>query len=142
MENEHNHNLTGKGEIILYQTPDGETNIDVKLENDTVWLTQEQLCILFERDKSVISRHLNNIFEEGELDKSVTVAYFATVVQRGFRGQIEEDILHYNLDVIISVGYRVKSKRATAFRIWATSVLKDYLIKGYVVRLIGQTHTC
>lgn len=124
----------GKGKIILYQTSDGSTSIDVKLENDTVWLTQDQLCVLFEKDKTDISRHLKNIFDEGELDRRTTVAKFATVVQRGFRGRIEDYILHYNLDVIISVGYRVKSKRATAFRIWASSVLKEYLIKGYVIR--------
>lgn len=130
------------GEVVIYQTPDGKTSVDVKLNNDTIWLTQEQLSILFEKDKSDISRHINNIFKEGELDKNTTVAKFATVVQRGFRGQIEDSIDHYNLDVIISVGYRVKSKRATAFRIWATSVLKEYLVKGYVVQnnLIQQKY--
>ena len=133
---------TSKGEIVIYQTPDGNTNVNVRLENDTVWLTQDQLAVLFERDKSVISRHINNIYSEGELNRNTTVAKNAIVVQRGFRGEIADEILYYNLDVIISVGYRVKSKRATAFRIWATSILKEYLIKGYVVRnnLIQQKY--
>ncbi len=122
------------GEILIYQTEDGQTVLDVKLENDTVWLTQSQLCDLFERDKSVISRHIRNIFEEGELRRESTVAKMATVVHRGFRGDVSEKMEYYNLDVIISLGYRVKSRRATSFRIWASSVLKDYLIKGYAIR--------
>ena len=124
------------GEILLYQTPDGATSIDVKLENDTVWLTQDQLVILFERDKSVISRHIKNVFLEGELDPEVVVAKNAITTPHGAvenKTQTHE-VLFYNLDVIISVGYRVKSKRGTQFRIWANSVLKDYLIKGYAVR--------
>ena len=123
-----------RGEILIYQTEDGKAVIDVKLENDTVWLTQSQLCALFERDKSVISRHLRNIFTEGELKRESTVAKKTTVVQRGFRGAVLEDREYFNLDVIITLGYRVKSRRATAFRIWATSVLKEYLVKGYAVR--------
>lgn len=122
------------GEILIYQTEDGQTVLDVKLENDTVWLTQSQLCDLFERDKSVISRHIRNIFDEGELRRESTVAKMATVVHRGFRGDVSEKMEYYNLDVIISLGYRVKSRRATSFRIWASSVLKDYLIKGYAIR--------
>ena len=122
------------GEILIYQTEDGQAVLDVKLENDTVWLTQSQLCDLFERDKSVISRHIRNIFDEGELRRESTVAKMATVVHRGFRGDVSEKMEYYNLDVIISLGYRVKSRRATSFRIWASSVLKDYLIKGYAIR--------
>ena len=122
------------GEILIYQSEDGSASIEVKLEKETVWLTQSQLCTLFERDKSVISRHIRNIFEEGELQRESTVAKKATVVQRGFRGASSEYLEYYNLDVIISLGYRVRSHRATSFRIWASSVLKEYLVKGYAVR--------
>lgn len=126
--------VNNKGEIILYQTEDGQTQIDVKLENETVWLTLSQMAELFQRDKSVISRHLKDIYEEGELKRPKTVAFFATVVNRGYRGKVEDTLEHYNLDVIISVGYRVKSQRGTQFRIWANTVLKEYLIKGYAVK--------
>lgn len=133
-----------KGEIVIYQTADGETSIDVKLENETVWLTQGQLVVLFGRDKSVISKHIKNIFIEGELDPKVVVAKNATTTVHGaIEGKTQtRDVVYYNLDVIISVGYRVKSKRGTQFRIWANSVLKDYLIKGYAVRndLIQQKY--
>lgn len=121
-----------KGEIIIYQTKDGKTSIDVKMEDDTVWLTLNQLCALFEKDKSVVSRHLKNIFTEGELEKSSTVAKNATVQKEGKR-EVLRELEYYNLDVIISVGYRVKSHRGTQFRIWANSVLKSYLQKGYAV---------
>lgn len=124
----------GRGEIIIYQTEDGRAALEVKLENETVWLTQSQLCDLFERDRSVISRHIRNIFDEGELRRESTVAKIATVVHRGFRGDVKEEMEYYNLDVIISLGYRVKSRRATSFRLWASTVLKDYLVKGFVVR--------
>lgn len=119
-----------RGEIILYQTADGRTKIDVKLENETVWLTQDQLVILFERDRSVISRHISNIFKEGELDPNVVCAKIATTTPHGaIPGKWQtHEVVFYNLDVIISVGYRVKSQRGTQFRIWANSVLKDYLI--------------
>ena len=135
MENTFNQNMPG-GEIILYQTADGKANIDVKLENETVWLTQDQLVQLFDRDKSVISRHIKNIFEEGELDPKVVVAKNATTTPHGaLAGKWQKhDVVYYNLDVIISVGYRVKSQRGTQFRIWANTVLKDYLIKGYAVK--------
>lgn len=125
-----------RGEIILYQTVDGDTSIDVKLVNETVWLTQDQLVILFQRDKSVISRHIKNIFQEGELDPQVVVAKFATTTPHGaiIGGIQTHEVVFYNLDVIISVGYRVKSKRGTQFRIWANSVLKEYLVKGYAVK--------
>ncbi len=119
-----------RGEIILYQTADGRTKIDVKLENETVWLTQTQLCLLFDKSKSTISEHISNIFKEGELVEESVVRNFRTTATDGK----PYDTKFYNLDVIISVGYRVKSQRGTQFRIWANSVLKDYLIKGYAVR--------
>ena len=127
---------SSKGEIILYQTTDGKTNIDVKLENETVWLTQDQLVVLFKRDKSVISRHIRNLFSEGELDPKVVCAKNAITTSHGaMPGKTQtHEVVFYNLDVIISVGYRVKSKRGTQFRIWANSVLKEYLIKGYAVK--------
>ncbi len=121
-----------KGEIILYKTPEGETEIDVKLQEENVWLTQEQICSLFNKVKSTISYHISSVFKEGELSKSSTVRKFRTVQIEGNR-QIEREIEHYSLDVIISVGYRVKSKRGTQFRIWANKVLKDYLVQGYAL---------
>ena len=124
-------NAPSRGEIILYQTADGRTSIDVKLENETVWLSKEQMATLFERDRTVISRHIKKIYEEGELIQDVTCAKFAHMGSDADQTYITE---LYNLDVIISVGYRVKSKRGTQFRIWANSVLKEYLIKGYAVR--------
>ncbi len=116
--------------IIIYQTADGETAIDVKLEKETVWLTQAQMATLFERDRTVITRHINNCFREGELDPNITCAKFAHM---GSEGDQTYETVMYNLDVIISVGYRVKSKRGTQFRIWANKVLKEYLIKGYAI---------
>ncbi|HMI02190.1 MAG TPA: RhuM family protein [Pedobacter sp.] len=119
-------------QIIIYQTTDGQTAIDVKLENETIWLNLNQISALFSRDKSVISRHLKNIFDEEELDHQSTVAKNATVQIEG--GVSKERVIEYfNLDVIISVGYRVNSKRGTQFRIWANKVLKEYLVKGYTV---------
>ncbi|WP_457561848.1 virulence RhuM family protein, partial [Caminibacter pacificus] len=111
---------------------DGEIEIETKVENETVWITQKQMCELFGRDKSVISRHIRNIFKSGELDKNSTVAKIATVQKEGDREVIRE-IEYYNLDVIISVGYRVNSKKATKFRQWATKILKDYILKGYAL---------
>ncbi len=119
-------------EIKIYKTDEGKTSIKVKLEKETVWLSLNQISELFERDKSVISRHINNIFKEGELEKVSTVAKYATVQEEGKR-KITRNIEFFNLDVIISVGYRIRSKRGTQFRIWANQVLKDYLIKGYVI---------
>ncbi len=116
--------------IKIYQAEDGKTKIDVKLKNDTVWLSLNQLSELFQRDKSVISRHIKNIFNEKELDKKSTVAKFAIVQKEGKR-EVVREIEHYNLDVIISVGYRVKSKRGVQFRIWANKIIKDYLVKGF-----------
>lgn len=116
-------------EIVIYQTPDNQTQIQVQFEKETVWLTLNQISDLFGRDKSVVSRHLNNIFKEQELDKSSVVAKNATTATDGKTYQVE----YYNLDVIISVGYRVNSKQGTRFRIWATQRLKDYLVKGFAI---------
>lgn len=121
--------MDNRGNIVIYQTKDGKMSIDVKLENETVWLTLSQITELFDRDKSVISRHISNVFREGELDRSSVVAKNATTASDGKIYQVD----YFNLDVIISVGYRVKSQRGTQFRIWANKVLKDYLIKGYAV---------
>ena len=121
--------------IVIYQTDDGKTQIDVRLDNETVWLSQAQMAELFMKDRTVISRHINNIFREGELERDVVCAKFAHTTPHGaIEGKSQrQDIVLYNLDVIISVGYRVKSKRGTAFRIWARNILKDYLIRGYAV---------
>ena len=119
-------------QIVIYQSPEGKTSIDVKLENDTVWLSLVQLSNLFDKDKSVISRHLKNIYTDGELERGPTVAKNATVQTEGNR-EIIREIEYYNLDAIISVGYRVNSKRGTQFRIWANNVIKDFLVKGYAV---------
>lgn len=120
-------------EIILYQ-PDNQPNfhIEVRIENETVWLTQAQMVELFSATKQNISLHINNIFKEGELEESSTVKYSLTVQKEGQR-VVKRKVAYYNLDVIISVGYRVKSKRGTQFRIWANKILKDYLLKGYAV---------
>ncbi|MBP8776998.1 MAG: virulence RhuM family protein [Bacteroidaceae bacterium] len=116
-------------QILIYQSEDGNIKIDVLFENETVWLTQREMTILFGRDKSVISRHVKNIFDEGELDANSVVANFATTASDGKVYQID----YYNLDVIISVGYRVKSQQGTQFRIWATQRLRDYIIKGFAL---------
>ena len=118
--------------IIMYTTEDGLTKIEVTFDEDTVWLSLDQMAELFQRDKSTISRHIKNIFTEGELRPEATVAKFATVQAEGNR-QVTRDIDYYNLDVIISVGYRVKSLRGTQFRIWASSVLKEYMKKGFAL---------
>ena len=118
--------------IIMYTTEDGLTKIEVTFDEDTVWLSLDQMAELFKRDKSTISRHIKNIFTEGELRPEATVAKFATVQTEGNR-QVTRDIDYYNLDVIISVGYRVKSLRGTQFRIWASSVLKEYMKKGFAL---------
>lgn len=122
-----------KGQILLYQTPDGESRIEVRLQGETVWLNLDQMAELFQRNKSTISRHINNVFEQGELQQEATVAKFATVVNRGIRGEVEDQIAFYNLDMIISVGYRVHSYRGVQFRMWATRVLKDYIVKGFAL---------
>ena len=119
-------------ELIIYLTEDGKTKIDVHMENETVWLSLDQMAELFQRDKSTISRHIKNVFAEGELQEDATVANFATVQMEGDR-EITRNITHFNLDVIISVGYRVKSLRGTQFRIWANTILKEYMIKGFAM---------
>ena len=119
-------------EILIYQNPDGNIKIDVRLDEETVWLTQAQLCELFQKSKATISEHIKNVFEEGELEASATVRNFRTVQTEGNR-EVERAIDHYNLDVIISVGYRVKSVQGTQFRIWATQRLKEYIIKGFAM---------
>jgi prophage maintenance system killer protein len=116
-------------QLIKYVSKDGSANIEVSLVNETVWLSLNDMVDLFERDKSVISRHINNVYKEGELDKESTVANIATVQREGER-EISRDIAYYNLDVIISIGYRVKSNRGTNFRIWATQVLKKHIINN------------
>lgn len=121
-----------KSNIIMYQTEDGQTKVDVTFDNDTVWLSLQQMADLFQKDKSTISRHIKNIFSEGELLKSSTVANFATVQKEGERA-VSRSIDYYNLDVIISVGYRVKSLRGTQFRIWAAKILREYMIKGFAL---------
>ena len=120
------------GQIILYQSQGGEAKIEVRLANETVWLTADQMAELFQRNKSTISRHIKNIFESGELEQNRTVAFFATVQNEGQR-KVERNIAYYNLDMIISVGYRVNSHRGVQFRQWATQVLKEYMIKGFVL---------
>ena len=124
-----------KGEIILYKTKDCDISIDVLIENETVWLTQSQMGTLFGRNRTVINRHIHNVFEEGELDEKVSCANFAHDTPHGvIEGKTKTSYTNlYNLDVIISVGYRVKSQRGTEFRQWANRILKNYLLKGYVV---------
>jgi hypothetical protein len=116
-------------ELIMFKTKDGKLSIDVNLNEETVWLNQKQMGDLFDRDYKTISKHINNIFNEGELEKNSVVANFEITATDGKNYKVE----FYNLDVIISVGYRVKSKRGTEFRIWANSILKDYLLKGYAL---------
>ena len=116
--------IPGKGEIVLYRTPDGQTALDVRLEEETIWLSQAQMVELFEKDKRTISEHIRNVCE---LEGSSVVRKFRTTASDGKHYSVN----YYNLDVIISIGYRVKSQRGTQFRIWATSVLRDHILKGY-----------
>lgn len=125
--------MTNETQFILYQLPDEEGVIQVVVKDETIWATQKAMASLFGVDKSGISRHVANIFRDGELKQEATVAKIATVVNRGIRGEIEEQIDFYNLDMIISVGYRVNSAKATKFRIWATGVLNEYIRKGFVL---------
>ena len=118
--------------MLIYQSEDGKIKIDVRFEGETAWLSLEQMSMLFGRDKSTISRHIKNVFEEGDLNLNSTVAKFATVQMEGSR-TIARNIDYYNLDVIISVGYRVKSQQGTQFRIWATQRLREYIIKGFAL---------
>ena len=124
--------MDSNNQIIIYQTEDGQTQIDVRLENDTVWLTQAQMAELFETDRTSIVRHINNIYKVEELDRESTCAKIAQVQVEGKRN-VKRNIPYFNLDMIISVGYRVNSKRGVRFRQWANNVLKQYLIKGYAV---------
>jgi prophage maintenance system killer protein len=121
-----------ENKIIIYQTEDGQTQIDVRLENETVWLTQAQMAELFETDRTSIVRHINNIYRADELEREATCAKIAQVQTEGKR-QVTRTIPYFNLDIIISVGYRVNSKRGVKFRQWANRVLKEYLVKGYAV---------
>ena len=133
--------MDSHGEIILYQTEDGLTKINVNMRDDTVWLSLDQMAELFGRDKSTVSRHIRNVFAEGELSETATVANFATVQTEGTR-QVVREITYYNLDVIISVGYRVKSQRGVQFRLWASRILKEYIRKGFALddeRLKGHS---
>ena len=133
--------MESKGEIVIYKSPEGETELEVSLKDDTVWLSQKQMSGLFKKDTDTIGLHIRNIYKEGELPKKSTTGYFSVVQKEGKR-EVLRKIQHYNLDVIISVGYRVKSKRGTQFRIWANKVLKNYLVQGYALnekRLKEQT---
>ena len=121
-----------QGEVIIYQTDEGDTKIDVRFVDETVWLTQAQLVELFQSSKANISEHIKNIYDEGELDEESTVRKFRTVQIEGERS-VTRSIVHYSLDMIISLGYRVKSKIATNFRKWATERLKEYMIKGFTM---------
>ncbi len=121
--------MDNNSELIIYTTSDGVTKIDVTFEDETVWLTQEQMAELFQRDRSVISKHISNIFKDGELDKNSVCAKFAHTASDGKSYTVD----YYNLDVIISVGYRVKSQRGVQFRIWASNILKEYLKKGFAM---------
>ncbi len=120
------------GEVVIYEDPDHCVRVDVRLDQETIWLNLNQIASLFERDKSVISRHLRNVFREGELDRDSVVAFFATTAADGKTCQVE----YYNLDAIISVDYRVNSRWGTQFRIWATQVLREHLVKGYIVNAL------
>ena len=126
-------NNEDKGQIVLFQTEDGQTKLEVQLQDETVWLTIDQMAELFQRNRSTISRHSKRIYDDGELSKDTTCAKFACVVNRGIRGMVDDELDFYNLDMIISVGYRVHSHRGVQFRMWATAVLKEYLKKGFVL---------
>jgi hypothetical protein len=118
-----------RGEVVVYEAPDGEVRVDVRLERETVWLSLNQMAEVFDRDKSVVSRHLRNVFGSGELEREAVVAKHATTAVDGKTYQVE----YFNLDAIISVGYRVNSKRGTQFRIWATRTLREHLLRGYTL---------
>ena len=129
--------IENSGEIIIYRAEDNTVQLDVRMENETVWLTQDQMAQLFDRNRTVIGRHISNIFSEGELDESLSCAKFAHNKNYGRRAGYSKEVETkiYNLDVIISVGYRVKSQRGVQFRQWANRILKDYLVKGYAVKM-------
>lgn len=121
-----------QSQVILYHTEDGKTRLEVRMDKDTVWLSQSQMADLFQTTKQNVSLHINNVFAEGELGRSATVKEFLTVQQEGKR-QVSRNVEYFNLDVIISVGYRVKSLRGTQFRIWATQRLREYTVKGFTL---------
>lgn len=118
--------MSDENKIVIYQTDNGQTQIDVRLEDETVWLTANQMAVLFDRDEKTVRKHINNVFREGELEKNNNTHFLRV-------DGVKQPVAYYNLDVIISVGYRVKSKRGTAFRIWARQIIKDFLVKGYAV---------
>lgn len=118
--------MSEENKIVIYQTDNGQTQIDVRLEDETVWLTANQMAVLFDRDEKTVRKHINNVFREGELEKNNNTHFLRV-------DGVKQPVAYYNLDVIISVGYRVKSKRGTAFRIWARQIIKDFLVKGYAV---------
>ncbi len=120
------------GELIIYRSPEGNTKIDVRLQDETIWLSQYQIADLFQTDRTSITKHISNIYQSAELDELSTCAKFAQVQKEGKRS-VKREVYFYNLDVIISVGYRVQSSIATHFRIWATTRLKEYIIKGFVL---------
>jgi len=130
--NDKNELAASKGEVLVYQAEDGQVRVDVRLEDETVWLTQQLMADLFQTTKQNISLHVQNIFEEGELLPGATVKEYLTVRREGTR-QVQRALEYYNLDMIISVGYRVKSLIATRFRIWATQRLKEYIVKGFTM---------
>lgn len=123
---------TNSGEIIIYQSDDGLTQVDVKLEDETIWLTQQQMAELFQSSRTNVVEHIGNIYSEGELEQNSTCREFRQVRKEGNR-EVSRLIPHYNLDMIISLGYRIKSSVATRFRIWATERLKEYMIKGFTM---------
>ena len=125
--------IENRGEVIIYRAEDNTVQLDVRMENETVWLTQKQMADLFGVKKAAISKHVSNIFSQGELSPDMTVSKMETVVNRGFRGMVLDTVDYYNLDMILSIGYRVNSKRAIAFRQWSSKILKDYLVKGYAI---------
>ena len=124
--------MAGNNQFLLYQTEDGEIRLEVLFQDETVWLSQRGLAELFQKDVSTISRHISNVFEEGELDSNSTIAFFAIVQNEGGR-EVQREVAHYNLHMIISVGYRVNSYRGTQFRIWATNKLSEFIRKGFVM---------
>ena len=124
--------MKNKGEILLYQNNKGNIKLEVNIQDETVWLTQEQMALLFGKGRSTVTEHIINVFKEGELEQNRTCRKFRQVRNEGTRS-ITREIDHYNLDVIISVGYRVKSQQGTQFRIWATQRLKEYIIKGFAL---------
>lgn len=137
------HNMD-TGEIIIYQNQEGNIKIDVRLEEETVWLTQSQIALLFAKGRTTITEHIQNVFQEGELDEKVVCRDFRlTTLHGAIEGKTQENsVKHYNLDVIISVGYRVKSLQGTQFRIWATQRLKEYIVKVFSEGKLEQNRSC